>query len=177
MLYRQSIALFGILLPLIIACAVVGGVLVLKGNIADSFVGKQSNYSASDKNRINVLGIEAKVSRKKQFTDQWKTQLSKETKSTVNDNLSEIQKALPSKEFQPTAFDPIGTPGGIGSISAQRSSQIRLGFRGTFRTMQRAFLTLESQMPQLQLQDLTIEPSSTQTALDNFDVNYTSWEN
>ena len=53
-------------------------------------------------------------------------------------------------------------------------------FRGTFRTMQRAFLELESRMPQLQLQELRIDPSpnqQNQAPLLNFQVNYTAWEN
>ena len=177
MLYRQSIALFGILLPVIVAAVVVGGVFVLKGNITTSFADKQSHYTNFEQNRINALGIEAKVNRKKQYIDQWKTQLSEETKSAVSANLRKIQETLPNKEFQSTAFDPINSPGGFGSISAQRSAQIRLGFRGTYRTMQRAFLALETQMPQLQLQELKIDPSNTQTSLLNFDVTYTAWEN
>ena len=62
-------------------------------------------------------------------------------------------------------------------LSAQKSSQIRIAFRGTFRTMQRAFLELETRMPQLQLQDLKIDPSSSGSALLNFQVTYTAWEN
>ncbi|OYV06243.1 MAG: hypothetical protein CFE26_07330, partial [Verrucomicrobiales bacterium VVV1] len=88
-----------------------------------------------------------------------------------------IQEKLPAKEFQPTAFEPLNTPGGFGSVSAQRSAQIRLGFRGTYRTVQRAFLALETQMPQLQLQELKIDLSTNQSAHLNFDVTYTAWEN
>lgn len=177
MLYRQSIALFGILLPVIVAAVVVGGVFMLKNNITDSFASKQVHYKTFNENRLNALGIEAKVNRKQQFMEQWKTQLSEETKSAVSANLRKIQETLPNKEFQSTAFDPINTPGGFGSVSAQRSAQIRLGFRGTYRTMQRAFAALETQMPQLQLQELKIDPTTTQSNLLNFDVTYTAWEN
>lgn len=177
MLYRQSIALFGILLPAILAVIVVGGVFMLKGSVTASFADKQMHYKTFESNRLNALGIEARVNRKKQFIDQWKTQLSEETKSAVSANLRKIQESLPNKEFQSTAFDPINTPGGFGSVSAQRSAQIRLGFRGTYRTMQKAFLALETQMPQLQLQELRIDPSTNQSSLLNFDVTYTAWEN
>ena len=46
--------------------------------------------------------------------------------------------------------------------------------------MQRAFLELESRLPQLQLQELRIEPnpnSQNPSPLLNFQVNYTAWEN
>jgi len=176
-LYRQSIALFGILLPAVAAVALVGGVYMWKNSVTASFTEKQKHFKTFETNRVNALGIEARVNRKKQFMDQWKAQLAEETKSAVSANLRKIQESLPNKEFQSTAFDPINTPGGFGSVSAQRSAQIRLGFRGTYRTMQRAFLALETQMPQLQLQELKIDPSSNQSSLLNFDVTYTAWEN
>jgi hypothetical protein len=52
-----------------------------------------------------------------------------------------------------------------------------MAYRGTFRTLQRAFLALETRMPQLQLQEFKIEPNSTQASLLNLQVTYTSWEN
>ena len=39
------------------------------------------------------------------------------------------------------------------------------------------FLELETRMPQLQLQDLKIDPISTHSAFVNFQVTYTAWEN
>ena len=92
-------------------------------------------------------------------------------------NLREIIERLPSKEIQQTAFERPGARGGFGSVAAQSSSQIRIAFRGTYRTLQRAFLELETRMPQLQLQDLRIDPSSNQSSLMNFQVTYTAWEN
>jgi hypothetical protein len=84
---------------------------------------------------------------------------------------------LPNKEIQQTAFEPTSTKSGFGAVSAQSSSQLRIAFRGTYRTMQRAFLELETRMPQLQLQELRIDPSSNQSSLLNFQVSYTAWEN
>jgi hypothetical protein len=52
-----------------------------------------------------------------------------------------------------------------------------MAFRGTYRTLQRAFLALETRMPQLQLQELRLEPNATQSSLINLQVTYTAWEN
>ena len=84
---------------------------------------------------------------------------------------------LPGKEIQQTAFERPSGSGGFGSASAQNSSQIRIAFRGTFRTLQQAFLQLETRMPQLQLQEFRMDPNSTQSSLLNFQVTYTAWEN
>lgn len=177
MLYRQSIALFGILLPAVIAVVVVGGAFLLKGNITSSFAEKQTHYKTFEDNRLAALGIEAKVNRKTQYMDQWKSQLSDEPRSATSANLRKIQESLPNKEFLITNTDVVNTPGGFGSVSAQRSTQVRLGIRGTYRTVQRAFLALETQMPQLQLNELKIDPSTNQSAQLDFNVTYTAWEN
>jgi len=177
MFYRQSIALFGIVLPLIVAGVVVGGAFFVSSSMASDFAEKQQYYKTYEVNRIGALGIEAEVSRKRERVAEWKKQLEDETKSTMNSNLHKIQELLPSKEFMPTSIDPLNSAGGLGSLSAQKSTQIHLGFRGTYRTVQRAFLELETRMPQLQLQELKMDPSGGASSLLNFDVTYTAWEN
>lgn len=178
MFYRQSIALFGIVLPLIVAAIVVGGTFSYSNDMAKDFAEKQKHFKTYETNRIGGLGIEAQMSRKRSSVDQWKTQLSEETKSAMSSHLGKIQEMLPSKEFQRTAFEPLNSIGGFGGMSAQKSSQIHLGFRGTFRSVQRAFLELETRMPQLQLQELKMDPAQgTNASLLNFDLTYTAWEN
>lgn len=176
-LYRQTIALFGIVLPILVAAGVVGVSFLLKSKMADSFENKLSNYKTYEQGRLAGLEIEAQVTRQRQHIERWNNQLSQETASAVTTNLREIAEHLPSKELQQTAFERPSANGGFGSISAQKSSQIRIAFRGTFRTMQRTFLELETRMPQLQLQEFKIDPSTGQSALLNYQVTYTAWEN
>ena len=175
-LYRQTIALFGIVLPVIVAAIIVGISFFLKSQMVESFDNKLANYKTNEQGRLAGLEIEAQVTRQRQHIERWTTQLSQETKSTVNKNIREITDHLPSKEITMTAIDPSSTKSGFGSVSAQGSSQVRIAFRGTYRTMQRAFLELETRMPQLQLQEFRIDPSTTSSLL-NFQVNYTAWEN
>jgi hypothetical protein len=176
-LYRQTIALFGIVLPIVAAAAVVGICFLLKSKMVSTFNNKQEKYKSYEMGRLAGLEIEAQVTRQLSHTDRWKTQLSQETASAVTTNIREIIEHLPNKEIQQTAFEPTSTKSGFGAVSAQSSSQLRIAFRGTYRTMQRAFLELETRMPQLQLQELRIDPSSNQSSLLNFQVSYTAWEN
>lgn len=176
-LYRQSIALFGIVLPLVVVAAAIGICFLLKSKMEASFTTKQSSYKAYEMSRLAGLDIEKQIASRREHVARWQSQLAQETASAVTTSLREISEHLPSKEFQQTAFDPTSAKGGFGAISAQNSSQLRIAFRGTFRTMQRAFLELETRMPQLQLQELKIDPSSTQSSLLNIQVNYTAWEN
>ena len=175
-LYRQPILIFGIVAPIVVATAVVGCCYVLKAKMVASYDNKQRNYKTYEAGRFASLEIESQVSRQHLHMERWSSQLSEETASTVTTRLREIAEHLPKKEYQLTAFDPSNTKVGFGATSAQKSTQLRIAFRGSFRTMQRAFLELETQMPQLQLQDLKIDPTS-QSSLLNFQVAYTAWEN
>jgi hypothetical protein len=174
--YRQTIALFGLVVPLLVIAIVVGLGFFAKSKMTASFDNKQSNYKGYELSRMAALEMENQISRQRPHLERWNQLVSQETASTVTTNLREIIEKLPSKEIQQTAFDPSGS-GGFGSASAQKSSQIRIALRGTYRTMQRAFLELETRMPQLQLEELRIDPNVNQSTLLNFQVAYTAWEN
>ena len=177
-LYRQSIIIFGIVLPVVLAAAVIGGGFLVKSNMVESFENKQKTYVTYEQGRISGLDIETKVKLQRDNLKRWNDQLSQETASAAATCLHKIYEHLPSKEIQQTAFErPPSAAGGFGSVAAQRSSQLRIAFRGTYRTMQRVFLELETRMPQFQLQELQISPNTSQSTLLNFQVTYTAWEN
>ena len=175
--YRQPIILFGIVVPALLAAAVVGGGTMLRSKMVESFANKESNYRAFKQGNKAALEIEKQIANQRLHLDRWKAQLSEETASAVATNLREISEKLPSKEIQQTAFERPAGSGGFGSASAQNSSQIRIAFRGTFRTLQQAFLQLETRMPQLQLQEFRMDPNASQSSQLNFQVTYTAWEN
>jgi hypothetical protein len=176
MFYRQSIVIFGFVLPAAICAAVVVGGIALKAKATSSFQQKQTLYKSSEANRAGSQAIEATISKKRDHVERWKTQMERETSNAITSNLKEIGDKLPPKEFQQTAFERPNGASGFASASAQSSSQVRLAFRGTFRSMQKAFIELETRMPQLQMQELKIDPSASSTSTMNFQVTYTAWE-
>ena len=176
MFYRQSIIIFGFVLPALICAVIVGGGIALKAKANSSFQENQALYKSSEANRIGSQGIEAQISKKRQHVERWKSQMDKETANAITSHLKEISDKLPAKEFQQTAFERPTGNSGFASASAQSSSQVRLAFRATFRSMEKAFLDLETRMPQLQLQELKIDPSSSSASTMNFQVTYTAWE-
>jgi hypothetical protein len=179
-LYRQSIALFGIALPILGLVVLLGVCFLLKSKMTASFENKSRLFKSWETSRRQALEIETKIVNQRGYLNQWTALLAEESSSAVNSHLREIAETLPSKEFQKAGFDRTAGGGGFGSAIAQNSSQIRLALRGTYRTLQRAFLELESRMPQLQLQELRITPNAAQenqTPLLNIQVVYTAWEN
>jgi len=176
MFYRQSIIVFGFVLPAAICAAIVGGGVFLKSKATDSFQKKQSLHKSSTQNRTGAQAIEATISKKREHVQRWKSQIEKETANAITSHLKEISDKLPPKEFQQTAFERPNASGGFATATSQPSSQVKLSFRATYRSMQKAFIELETRMPQLQLQELKIDPSASSTSTMNFQVSYTAWE-
>ena len=174
-LYRHAIALFGFVIPVVIAAVVIVGGLTVKGKISASFEEKCSHFKGFKQNKMSALGLEAEISRKREDISRWEDLVSKETASAISSNLRSIEEKLPSKEFQTTGQQFPTARGGFASVSGQESAQVRLAFRATYRSMQRALLELETRMPQLQLQELRMDPSTNSNRL-NFEINYTAWE-
>ncbi len=176
MYYKQSIILFGFALPAIVCAAVVGVAFSLKNKAAASFEAKRSQFKSYEMNVVTAQNLERDVSTKRAHTERWMTMLEKETASELSAQLRQIAEIVPSKEFQLTAQERSNSKAGFGSASAQNSTQFRMSFRGTFRSLQRAFLELETRMPQLQLDDLKIDPGTNSPNSLNVSVSYTAWE-
>jgi hypothetical protein len=174
-LYRQSIAIFGFVLPVLIAVIVIAIGVFVKGKITSSFDEKLTHYKDFKRNKIMALKTEAEISDNREHVVHWEELIGTETASTVSNHLRTIEDKLPSKEFQTTGQQYPTAKGGFASVAGQDSAQVRLTFRATFRSMQQALLELETRMPQLQLQELRINPSTNSNSL-NFDLSYTAWE-
>jgi hypothetical protein len=66
---------------------------------------------------------------------------------------------------------------GFGTVSAQNSEALRFNLKGTFRTTQKALIELETRMPNLQLQELRIDPNTAgSSSIINIQLTYTAWE-
>jgi hypothetical protein len=175
-LYRQSILLFGVIIPLVLMIAVVGIGHVLRTKMVESHDIKQKTFTSNKKSEIACLNLEKENQVLRDHLARWSEQMSKETAGVVASNLSEITEGLPNKEILRTAFERPSGKTTFGSVSAQNSSNIRIGYRGTFRTLQKAFLQLETRMPQLLLEEFKLEPVGTSSSMLNFQVTYTAWE-
>lgn len=176
MFYKPSIILFGFVLPFAVCAGVGGAAFAMKSKAAASFEAKRSQYKNYEVNRMAAMNLEKEISQKHEHTSRWDAMLEKETGSELSSHLRQIGEIVPSKEFQLTAQERSNTRTGFGSASAQKSSQFRMSFRGTFRSLQRAFLELETRMPQLQLDDIKIDPGSNAPNTLNVSVSYTAWE-
>ncbi|MGJ8633223.1 MAG: hypothetical protein ACSHX7_04825 [Luteolibacter sp.] len=177
-MYKNSILLFGIVIPIVLSALVLGASAFVRGKVISSYENKVTHYAGYKQNKIGAFQVEAELSKEREHLERWQKLLQQETFSLVTTNLRQIAKDLPPKEFQQTAFERLPNAGGIGSVSAQNSSGLKFNFRGTFRTVQHVFLELETMMPNLQLSELRIDPNnSPDSSLLDFQVVYSAWEN
>lgn len=174
--YRQSIIVFGFVLPLLVAALAAGSVGYLRNKITSSFDNKSTHYKSYQGNRREALAIETRIGKERPHVSNWTRILRTETASEVTSTLRDIGNRLPAKEFQQTSFSRPSNSAGFGGVSAQQSAPLQLSFRATFRSMQQAFLELESRLPQLQLHELDMTKPPQSNNLLNFQVTYTAWE-
>lgn len=176
-IYRQSIILFGIVIPILFGIAVVAIGYTVKSKMFDSYQTKIQDYQTHQTAERESRKVESQIIKDRMHLDRWTKQLSLETASAVGTNLRAIYDKQPKNEITQTSFERAQSESGFGMASAQKSTSVRIAFRGTYRTMQKAFLELETRMPQLQLEEFKMEPLATSPSLMNFQVTYTAWEN
>ena len=177
-MYKNSIIIFGIALPLLIIMIVVGIFAFVRAKVDTSYENKSAHYSGYKMNRLGAMKVEEELGHERKELERWQKLLKQETFSLVTTNLRTIAEEMPAKEFQQTAFERLPNAGGLAPISPQKSSGLKFNFRGTYRTMQQVFLRLETMMPNLQLYELSMAPNTSQDSnLLNFQVTYSAWEN
>lgn len=176
MFYRQSIIVFCMVVPIALSALVLGVASLSIGNITQSFELKKQKSKNNEMSIKSKDILEKQIALEKEHYTRWKELLAEETTSSVATTLRAIMEKLPSKEIQQTAFERPKTVGGFAAQGGQRASSLRISFRGTFRTLQKALLELETRLPQLQLQDMKIDPVGGRSNLINMDVTYTAWE-
>ena len=174
--YQQSVIFFGFVIPAILTAGVIALCFIGSKKITAALDEKTDNFADTEQTRRAVAAIEPEVAIERENLERWQNRITRETTSTVTSHMRAIAENLPDREFQQTSFERPTGSSGFGSAAAQNASQVRLGFRGTYRSVQRAFVELETRMPQLQLQELRLSPNPTQPSMLNVQVSYTAWE-
>lgn len=176
-MYKQPIIIFGIVIPLIIAGLIFGIGSAVRGKFVTSYEAKADQYKGHQRNKMFAMETETQVIRQREAFQQWSGILDQDPFSLVTSNLRTIGQKHPPKELQQPLPERLNNKLGFGMASAQDSTAIRFNMRGTYRTVQKALLELETRMPNLQLQDLRMEPNTaTDSSILSVQVSYTAWE-
>lgn len=176
-MYKQPIIIFGIVIPLVIAGAIFGIGSVVKGRFTTTYETKVQQFKDYKRNKILAKETETQVTKQREVYNQWKVILEQDSFSQVTSNLRSITADLPPKEIQQPFPERLDNKLAFGLASAQDSTAVRFNLKGSFRTIQRALVELETRMPNLQLQDIKMEPTNTPDGpVLNVQASYTAWE-
>jgi hypothetical protein len=173
--YKQSVLGIGVAAPFVVLIALLGVVFHYKGNLEDTFKERKVKHASFKQYEQRRAELKKKVDEQAPHMVRWLGVMQEPASSQVNTFVSEAQKTYEGKEFQLTSFRRATASGGIGAASAQNSVQLELSFRGTYSALQNTFLELETKMPQLQLDRLSLIPQSNAPVL-QAKMTYTAWE-
>ncbi len=174
--YKEPVIIFGLVVPVVLVLVVLGLGIHFRGKFEDNYKVRKSQYEDFKRGTAQREGLERKIQEQEPHLNRWMALFEKATASSVNGFLSEFQKQYNGQEFQQIAFRRTASSGGIGGASAQPSIQIQLGFRGTYRALQNAFLEMETRMPHLQLDSIKLNVSTPNRKVLNADLIYTAWQ-
>ena len=176
-MYKKPIILVGIVVPTVIAILIVVACFQAKIKVATSYETKVQEYKNYQISRMKALEIETQIARQRKAYEQWLKVLEQDPVTLLNANMKILAGKLPSKEFQQPLPERMTNKIGFGTVSAQNSEALRFNLKGTFRTTQKALIELETRMPNLQLQELRIDPNNAgSSSIINIQLTYTAWE-
>ncbi len=172
--YQKSVAVFGLVLPLLVFCLLIGAALYYVSSINKKFQIKQRKYNKSQVEERAITALEKRAAENSSHLQNWQEILDKETRGTFVEHWKTAEKKFSGQEFSRAPHNWVNYSAGLGKGVAQSASQVEMNFTGTFRAMQLALMEVESKLPQLQLDSLSIAPHSSKRKL-NFTTQFTVW--
>lgn len=172
--YLQSICLFSYIVPLLFSLVLIALVFFARSVILGGFSDKQKIYTTEQAQLITLKKLKTESKEKEVQLDQWKN-LS-ETADSFTDISAILRQSIsdnsPTKTLQITQSKR--TKASNAAINAA-SSNCEFGIEGTYSEIQRSLSQLESTMPNLMLNSMTIATGKNSKLL-NLNLKYTIWE-
>ena len=172
--YRQPIAVFGLILPIVLAVIIAGSVLYYTGSVKKKYAVKQMEYDRSQQAKQKITMLRSKVNQNRESLDAWDDFLKTETRGKFIDHLKVATEDFSGKELTRTSRSWINYSEGLGRGVSQPSSQVVMSFVGTYRAMQQALMNLETELPTMQLDSLEMSPDDNGKGV-KFRTTHTIW--
>ncbi|QQL44482.1 hypothetical protein [Sulfuriroseicoccus oceanibius] len=174
--YTKPITLFGIAIPAVATIVFCIACVVVKSKISAKADEREAAFSQHNALQQQVNKLRSDVQPTSKELDDWYKVLTDDIRPTAAETLKSVesdftpsQLALTSRQFSPSK------PGSLANGARQRSSTVKLAFRGTYLPMQLALQKIETSLPQLALESMTI---GRERGYDDliFNLSYTAWE-
>ncbi|MGJ8676820.1 MAG: hypothetical protein ACSHX0_04840 [Akkermansiaceae bacterium] len=173
-LYKKSILIFGMVIPVLILGLVVIIVMTKAKSINTTYLTKKAQYDQAQMTMQMTKQLKAKVDAERSQLKSWEDLLARETRGTFIDHWKQAQNKFTEKELNKISHNWVNQSVGLGSNADQSASQVKMSFLGTFRAMQLSLLEVETKLPQLQLDSMQIKTMKNSNLL-SFDTTFTLW--
>ncbi len=180
--HRQAVVVFGIAVPFLFLGAVATATFLGHSKLKRSFAEKvatQERFVAA-KTQVNELEAFLTVENRREKTAYWNSKLEKDVVESLTGNLEKILAKYDSEVLRQTEMGQATGAGGIGPKTKHPHYRMQLKFEGGFKPMQLLLAELETEMPHLVLESLSVTPkpatSLNEKSTLQFGVVYLCWE-
>lgn len=180
--HQQAILVFGIVLPVFLLGGISVATFVGHSKLKRSFQVKVETLDRYEtaKTQVNELEAFLSVAGRREKAEYWNSKLEKDVVQALTENLEKILAKYDSEVLRQTEMGQANGLGGIGPKSSHPFSRMQLSFEGGFKPMQLLMAELETEMPQLVLESLSINPKPAKSEAEKgtlqFSVVYLCWE-
>lgn len=155
--FKIGIILFGLFLPLLIIGVCFGVISSKKKKIAAEYETRKSAYQQQQLQMKSNKALEARLSRYDERKGDWDVLLKNSDIGAVTSLLKEISEEYRgTNTFHQGSFNFVNKETGIGAVSQQPSVSFNVSLSGTYLAIQQSLLSLESKMPNLSLNSMTL---------------------
>ena len=172
--YKQSVGIFGIAIPCLIMAAIAGIAFYMSSSTAADFKKKKKAYDKAQIAAKEINELQGKMQKISRDLNGWDNMLKSETRGTFLQHWKETEQKFTGKEFTRNPYNWVNYSDGIGKGLNQPASQVNMSFSATYRAMQLAFLEIETKLPNMQLDSLSIVPEKNGEKI-NFKTTHTIW--
>ena len=172
--YKKSVAVFGIGLPMLLMAIIAGVALYMTSSVSGDYAVKKKNYDKSQLALRQTMELQGKVKKNEKLLAEWDRLMRSETRGSFLEHWKEAEKKFTGKELTKSSHNWLNYSEGLGKGISQPASQVNMSFSATFRAMQTALMEMESTLPNMQLDSLTMTPDSSGKGI-NFKTTFTVW--
>lgn len=172
--YKQPVTIFGIVIPCLFMVLLAVIALYMSSSTSAEYRKKKKGYDKAQLAIKQTMGLQEQVQKTKVYTKEWDYLLNTETRGTFLQHWQAAEEKFSGKELTKTSHNWINYSDGIGKGIDQPASQVNMSFSATYRAMQLALLEMETKLPNMQLDSLTITPDANSDSI-NFETTFTVW--
>ena len=180
--HRQSIAVFGIIVPLFVIVLIMIVTVIGHSSLNDNFDIKVAAFERYETAQTQVSELESFLTtdNRREKIAFWNSKLEQDLVQSLTLNLDKMLAKHDTETLHQTEMGQAPGAGAIGSKTNIPHSRMQLSFEGSFKPMQLLLAELEREMPHLVLESISIrsQPAKSETEKGNlqFGIVYLCWE-